>query len=123
MKDIIFSVGLCLSLSIVIANANPKDDEFEKIARDYTEDYLSSHPEYATELGDHRFDALLTDYSAETRNRTLAGARQISDALKNFENHSELTGPNQIDVRILRDNIDNEIFELEEMRAAVWNPL
>jgi uncharacterized protein (DUF885 family) len=28
-----------------------------------------------------------------------------------------------VDVRILRDNIDNEIFELEELREPDWNPL
>ena len=123
MKMIKLAVVLSLPLWILTANANPKDDEFEKIAKDYIETYLSSHPEYATELGDHRFDNLLSDYSVDNRNRMLIGARQVRDALKPFENFSELTGPNQVDVRILRDNIDNEIFELEEMRAAEWNPL
>jgi uncharacterized protein (DUF885 family) len=123
MKRLAFLAPLALSLSILPANANPRDDEFEKIAKDYVEGYLSSNPEYATELGDHRFDGLLTDYSAETRNRLLANAKQVRDALKKFDDFSQLTGPNQIDVRILRDNIDNEIFELEEIREAEWNPL
>ena len=34
-----------------------------------------------------------------------------------------LPGANQVDVRILRDNIDNEIFELEELSEAEWTPL
>ena len=123
MKMIKLAVVLSLPLSVITASANPKDDEFEKIAKDYIETYLSSHPEYATELGDHRFDDLLSDYSVDARNRMLIGARQVRDALKKFDNVSELTGPNQVDVRILRDNIENEIFELEEMRAAEWNPL
>ena len=67
MKTIILVVAL--SLPLAIANANPKDDEFEKIAKDYVENYLSSHPEFATELGDHRFDGVLTDYTSETRAR------------------------------------------------------
>jgi len=117
------AIAVVLSLSIFAARGNPKDDEFEKIAKDYIEGYLSSNPEYATELGDHRFDGLLTDYSAETRNRLLTNAKQVREALKKFDDFSQLTGPNQIDVRILRDNIDNEIFELEELREADWNPL
>jgi uncharacterized protein (DUF885 family) len=120
---IVIAATLALSLSILIVNANPKDDEFEKIAKDYAEGYLSSNPEYATELGDHRFDGLLTDYSTETRNRLLTNAKQVREALKKFDDFTQLTGPNQIDVRILRDNIDNEIFELEELREAEWNPL
>ena len=123
MKVITLAVGLSLSLSISLAKANPKDDEFQKIANDYVEGYLASHPEYATELGDHRFDAELTDYSPDTLVRLLARARQFREALKKFDDFSQLTGANQVDVRILRDNIDNEIFELEELKEADWDPL
>ena len=103
--------------------AGPKDDEFEKIARDYIEGYLAAHPETATSLGDHRFDEQLTDYSAESRQRQLIRARQFRDALKQFEDFSQLTGPNQVDVRILRENVEDEIFQLEELKEPDWNPL
>src|SRR5437016_10054017 len=123
MKKIILVAALSLPVAIAIANASPKDDEFEKIAKDYLENYLSSHPEFATELGDHRFDGVLTDYSPETRTRMLANAKQVRDALKKFDDYKQLTGPNQVDVRILRDNVEGEIFRLEELREADWNPL
>ena len=123
MKTAALVVGLSLSLAIVTVNANPKDDEFEKIAKDYTENYLSSHPEFATELGDHRFDGILTDYSQETRARMLANAKQVREALKKFYDYKQLTGANQVDVRLLRDNVESEIFRLEELREADWNPL
>ena len=117
------AVASLLSLSIFGAFANPADDEFEKIAKDYVENYLASHPENATELGDHRFDDTLSDYSAETRSRMLASAKQVREALKKFDDYKQLTGANQVDVRILRDNVDREIFSLEELREAEWNPL
>jgi len=123
MKAKLFGLALSLPLAIAIANANPKDDEFEKIAKDYTETYLSSHPEFATELGDHRFDGILTDYSQETRARMLANAKQVREALKKFDDYKQLAGANQVDVRILRDNVESEIFRLEELREAEWNPL
>ena len=123
MRQIILVAALSLPLAIVTANANPKDDEFERIAKDYTENYLSSHPEFATELGDHRFDGVLTDYSQETRARMLANAKQVREALKKFDDYKQLTGANQVDVRILRDNVESEIFRLEELREAEWNPL
>ena len=123
MKVITLAVGLSLSLSISVAKANPKDDEFQKIANDYVEGFLASHPEYATELGDHRFDGQLTDYSPETRGRLLAREKQAREALKKFDDVSQLSGANQVDVRILRDNIDKEIFDLEELKEAEWNPL
>src|SRR2546429_1215870 len=123
MKAAKLIVALSLPLAIAIANANPKDDEFEKVAKDYIETYLSSHPEFATELGDHRFDGVLTDYSPETRARYLANSKQVREALKKFYDDKQLTGTNQVDVRILRDNVESEIFRLEELREADWNPL
>jgi uncharacterized protein (DUF885 family) len=123
MKIIHLVAVLSLSFPIFAARANPLDDEFEKIAKDYCENYLASHPELATELGDHRFDGVLSDYSVEARNRRLANAKQVRDALKKFDDYKQLTGANQVDVRILRDEIDGEIFSLEELRDAEWNPL
>jgi uncharacterized protein (DUF885 family) len=120
---ILFAIASVLSLSIFNAVANPQDEEFEKIAKDYCENYLASHPETATELGDHRFDGALTDYSAESRRRILANAKQVAEALKKFDDYKQLTGANQVDVRILRDEIESEIFSLEELRDADWNPL
>jgi uncharacterized protein (DUF885 family) len=123
MKTIILVVALSLPLAIATANANPKDDEFEKIAKDYIENYLASHPEFATELGDHRFDGIVSDYSPETRARMLAKAKQVHAALKKFDDYKQLTRANQVDVRILRENVDYEIFRLEDLREAEWNPL
>src|SRR5436190_6679032 len=102
-------VGL---MSILAAYANPLDDEFEKIAKDYVENYLSSHPEFATELGDHRFDGVLTDYSPDSRSRMLVTAKQVREALKKFDDYKQLTGANQVDVRILLDNVESVILRL-----------
>src|SRR5947209_1453621 len=120
---IVVAAAAALSLSLFSAGANPLDDEFETIAKDYCQNYLASHPEQATELGDHRFDAALTDYSDQSRTRILASAKQFREALKKFDGYEQLTGANQIDVRILRDNVDREIFALQELREAEWNPL
>jgi hypothetical protein len=86
-------------------------------------DFLTSNPEYATELGDHRFDDKLTDYSAETRAQELARAQQTRQQLEAFNDLSQLTGANKVDVRLLKDNVDNEIFDIEELREWEWNPL
>src|SRR3954447_9704906 len=103
--------------------ANDQDTAFEKIAKDYIEGNLALHPESATELGDHRFDAKLSDYSADGRAKELAREKKFRDQLNAFADYKKLTGPNQVDVRLIRDNIDYAIFQLEDLRAADWNPL
>jgi uncharacterized protein (DUF885 family) len=122
MKVITLAVGLSLSSSILVAKANPKDDEFQKIAHDYIEQELKANPEEATELGDHRFDGQLTDYSAEARAKELATQKDFRDKLNAIDG-SQLTGANIVDLPILRENIDYKIFEAEELKEADWNPL
>ena len=121
MKSLI-AAGVLLSLSILNAPATPQDDAFQKIARDYIEQYLQSNPEDATELGDHRFDSQLTDYSPDARAKDLATQKESRDKLNAIDG-SQLTGPNNIDFRILKENIDYQIFRAEELKEADWNPL
>jgi uncharacterized protein (DUF885 family) len=122
-KMICLCFAVCLAIPVFNLQATPQDDEFQKLAKDYVDGLLQAHPEYATELGDHRLDDKLTDYSPEARSKQLARAKQFRERLKGFNDFTKLTGANQVDVRILRENIDNEIFDFEELKDAEWNPL
>jgi uncharacterized protein (DUF885 family) len=121
MKVVIAAASV-LSLSLINASATPQDDAFQKIAHDYIEQYLRANPEDATELGDHRFDGQLTDYSSEARAKELATQKEFRDKLSAIGG-SQLTGANNIDFRILKENIDYQIFRAEELREPDWNPL
>ena len=123
MKTNVAAIALLFVLPYFGVQANEQDTAFEKIAKDYIEGFLASHPEAATQLGDHRFDDRLTDYSPSNRDRLLAREKQFMVALKDFEDPSKLSGPNQVDVRILRENVEGRIFELAELKEADWNPL
>src|SRR5213593_345577 len=119
---VILTAGVLLSLSILNAAATSQDDAFQKIAHDYVEQYLRANPEQATELGDHRFDGELTDYSAEARAKDLATQKEFRDKLNAIDG-KQLTGANNIDFRILMENIDYQIFRAEELKEPEWNPL
>src|SRR6266403_2066166 len=119
---IIIAAAAALSLSILNTFATSQDDAFQKVAHDYVEHYLQANPEQATELGDHRFDGELTDYSAQAQAKDLATQKEFRDKL-NAINGTQLTGANNIDFRILKENIDYEIFRAEELKEAEWNPL
>jgi uncharacterized protein (DUF885 family) len=118
----IMAAASVLSLSMLNVFATPQDDAFQKIAHNYIEQYLRANPEDATELGDHRFDAQLTDYSPEARTKELATQKEFRDKLSAI-NGSQLTGPNNVDLRILKENIEYEIFRAEELKEPEWNPL
>jgi uncharacterized protein (DUF885 family) len=119
---VIIAAGILLSLSILNAAATSQDDAFQKIAGDYIEQYLQANPEDATELGDHRFDGQLTDYSSDARAKDLATQKEFRDKLNAIDG-SQLTGANNLDFRILKENIDYKIFQGEELKEPEWNPL
>src|SRR5437588_5308763 len=121
MKIVVLAACV-LSLSILNAAATQQDDAFQKIAHDYIEQYLQTNPEQATELGDHRFDGQLTDYSTEARSKELATQKEFRDKLNAIDG-SQLTGANNVDFRILKENIDYEIFRAQELKEPEWNPL
>src|SRR5882724_627824 len=119
---IVLGIALLLSSSIFSAYANPMDEEFQKLARDYIEQELQANPEQATELGDHRFDGRLTDYSPEARAKELATQKEFREKLNAIDG-SQVTGANNVDFRILKENIDYKIFQAEELKEPDWNPL
>src|SRR5256885_72604 len=120
---IIRNLLLACALFPLTANATPEDDRFQKLAKDYIEGLLQANPEYATSLGDHRFDDKLTDYSDDAVAKELKRAKDFRQQLEAFNDLTKLTGPNKVDVRLLSDNIDNEIFGIEELKEREWNPL
>src|SRR6266567_2489609 len=119
---IIVAAAAVLSLSILSTFATPQDDAFQKISHDYIEQYLRANPEDSTQLGDHRFDGELTDYSAEAQAKDLATQKEFREKLTAIDG-SQLTGANTIDFRILKENIDYKIFRAEELKEPDWNPL
>jgi len=123
MKLVTYLIAGVVSLSATNLFATPEDDRFQKLAKDYIEGMLHAAPEYATSLGDHRFDDRLTDYSDEAEAKELKRARDFRQQLEQFSDLTKLTGPNKVDVRLLKDNIDNEIFGIEELKEREWNPL
>jgi uncharacterized protein (DUF885 family) len=119
---IVVAATCVLSLAMLNVSATTQDDAFQKIAQDYIEQYLQTNPEEATDLGDHRFDGQLTDYSPEARAKDLATQKEFRSKLAAIDG-SKLTGANNVDFRILKENIDYQIFQAEELKEPEWNPL
>ncbi len=123
MKNIYLLALFPLTMPFTSVRATPQDEQFQQIAHDYIEGYLAANPEDATELGDHRFDGKLTDYSDEARTRELARAKEARQKLEALTDLSQLTGANKVDLRLLKDKIDYQIFSLEELKEWQWNAL
>jgi uncharacterized protein (DUF885 family) len=102
--------------------AQAADKDFEKLANAYVDDLLKMNPETATLLGDHRYDAQLTDRSAAA---IAAQAQMSKDYLAKLAaiDVKSLGQTNAIDYEILKTNLEKAIFEAEELKEHEWNPI
>ena len=98
------------------------DAEFALLAREYLDDRAERHPDTATGLGDHRFDARLADPSAralEAERRALDGWATRLAAI----DQGALSAEHRVDAAMMADSVARRVFEIDELREHTWNPL
>ncbi len=86
------------------------------------DDLLRHAPEWATSVGDHRFDERLDDLSADGRaaaRRALSARRDELDSLA----ADALAPQDQVDAEILRTGLDAQLLELDVLRSPERDPL
>src|SRR5437763_11327502 len=98
------------------------DASFERLAREILDDLLSRHPEWATDLGDHRFDDRLSDPRPEALEDERRAVSTHASALSGID-VSKLGPTNRVDAEILASRLGERLFELDELREHEWNPL
>src|SRR5260370_22729547 len=99
-----------------------EDAESAGLAREYLDDGAERHPETATSLGDHRFDARLSDPSAralEDERRALDGWAARLAAVDS----GALSAEHRVDAEMMADSVARRAFEIDEPREHTWNPL
>ncbi len=120
----ILAVVVCWNTSPATAAtvANASDQQFAKLAKTYIEQNLSTHPEAATQLGDHRFDKRSNDLSRRAVMRDVKLYEQTLAALSRIP-EEKLSLGYRVDYRILRDDIRANLFSIQVLREYEWDPL
>lgn len=116
------TVMVLFASSVVRTSAQTEDRRFETLANNFIQELLRRNPETATALGDHRYDNRLDDYSRAGREGDLRFARETLRSLGQI-NFDRLGAQNRVDARILRTQLEAQIFRLETLREYEWNPL
>jgi len=97
------------------------DERFVDLANNYLDQMLAFNPEWATNLGDHRFDGEISDLSEAGFRARLEFNRAYLDTLANFD-AGKLSMANRIDYDILKEHCSSEIFMIAEVKEYRWNP-
>lgn len=97
------------------------DARFTVLAQQHLDRMLALNPEWATQLGDHRFDGMVSDLSEEGFQARVKFNQATLAELKEI-NPAQLSTANRIDYAILRDACEATIFSIRELREYRWNP-
>ncbi len=115
---------LLLVAAILLAGCAPRktaDEQFEALAGNYIQKLLEMNPEWATGVGDHRYDSRLSDYSLAGIEASRNMAKLYLDSLAAIP-EERLSAVNAIDCAILRTNLASTLFQIDTIREYEWNP-
>jgi len=98
------------------------DEKLEQFYRRHLDESFQMRPLEATMLGDHRFDHLLDDISAEARKGWLAHYKSQLQRLTSEVPYDSLSRNGQIDFEILKDDLERNIWLSENTRPFEEDP-
>ena len=99
-----------------------QDASFEKFGDRVVDEYLKLDPVTATQVGEHRYDALLPDVSAAGRAARRAFAERSLAELARFD-HATLNREHQVDAILLTDQLNYLLFSDGRLQDWSWDPL
>lgn len=113
---------LSASAAVPLLAGHDANARFAELANSYIQAYLEANPEFATALGEHRYDHRLSDVSAAGLAKQLERQREFLRKLKPI-NLSQLSGPNRVDCQILRNHLESATWAGSVLREHEWNPM
>jgi uncharacterized protein (DUF885 family) len=104
------------------APAASEDARFADFGNGLVDQMLRLDPVTATALGDHRYDNLITDVSAQGRARQHAFIVSALAELGRFDT-SRLSRDHQVDALLLKNQLEYFQFSLDKLQDWAWDPL
>ena len=103
------------------ATATGPDARFDTFKNQFIEALWRQNPDYASSQGYHKYDSLLVIPNAAQRVSDDAFAKQTLASLNTFALDS-LAPNNQIDLRLLRNELRAERWYADTLKTWQWNP-
>ncbi|MDO7847723.1 DUF885 domain-containing protein [Hymenobacter sp. M29] len=118
---IALALASCSQADKTKATSNAADARFDAFKTQFIEALWRQNPDYASSQGYHRYDSLLVIPNAAQRQSDDAFARKYLAALGGFGLDS-LSPNNQIDLRLLRNELRAERWYADTLKNWQWNP-
>ena len=116
---LIFSV---ITLMLSSCSTGDENAPFVSLADNFINKFLAMNPEWATSLGDHRYDNRMGDYTIQGVEAQTRLIQTYLDSLKMID-PEKLTRTNQIDYKILQLHLESMAYSNTVLKGYAWNPL
>jgi uncharacterized protein (DUF885 family) len=120
--------GLVVLILVILATVRsaaaeePQDVKLAAFFKSYLDAAFRLRPLDATRLGDHRFDHLLDDVSAEARGRWARHFKATLDELPRQVDAKKLSRSSQIDYEIFEHDLQRSLWLLENSKTFEEDP-
>jgi uncharacterized protein (DUF885 family) len=115
------ALASCSQADKTATTASAADARFDAFKSRFIEALWKQNPDYASGMGYHKYDSLLLIPNAAQRQRDAAFASQNLAALGRFALDS-LSPNNQIDLRLLRNELRAQRWYADTLKSWQWNP-
>jgi uncharacterized protein (DUF885 family) len=105
-----------------VAAVTGEDTRFQALSKRWLEDFVSTQPVTATQIGDHRFDGEIDDMSAAGRARRTVLWRALLEELSRLD-RTKLSRDNQVDAAILSSQLQSMIWDDQRLQSWAWDAL
>jgi uncharacterized protein (DUF885 family) len=116
---------LCCLVGLVLFSCVRKgaeDQKFKVLVDEFLDGYFKAHPVWATYNGEHKYDGLLDDFSQQA---ILAEQSRLKSFLERMATIDtvKLNDTNQVDFKILENEIYSQLLQSEELKPWEKSPL
>jgi len=105
----------------VATDTKAADAKFADLSKRWLDGSMALSPTSATQIGDHRFDGELDDYSAAGRAKSLDFSKKLLAELEGMDLKA-LSRENQVDASVLRNQLRYDVWTAEQLQSWAWDP-
>lgn len=98
-----------------------EDAAFASLSERWLDGAMRLQPVYATQVGDHRFDDQVGSYDEAGRQALVDFSRTMLVELDALD-LAKLSRANQVDAALLRNQLEYDIWSIEELQSWAWDP-
>ena len=104
-----------------VTDAAKADGKFADLSKHAVDGWMQLSPVWATQVGDHQYDAQLDDLSAAGRAKSLKFNQRLLAELDTIDANG-LSRENQVDAAILRNQLQSGIWDEQTLQSWAWDP-